>query len=255
MTAADHREQVLAALQPYIARARNFSGWSLDQLAVRHLDPEPPWDYEAIARDAAATAERVLDLGTGGGEMFSRIVEGSDARCVATEEWVVNAPVARDRLAPMGIDVIHGDSLRLPLGGMTFDLVLDRHEALEPAEVARVLRPGGSVITEQVGSDDWPELRAFFPRQARFPDHFNEYWRGFSHAGLVIDDARSHEQRVAFAELGDIVYMLLVAPWEIPAFDPVADLDALIALEDALRTPDGIVLTEPRYIMRAHRPS
>ncbi len=254
MDAADRRAATLEALRPYIERARHSSGWS-HNLAVRHLDPGTPWDFEALARAAVATAERVLDLGTGGGEVLSRTIAGLSARCVATEEWAVNAPVARDRLAPMGVDVVRCDSLRLPFRDAAFDIVLDRHEALEPAEVARVLRASGQAITQQVGPDNWPELRRFFPRKTEFGDHFSAYQRGFADAGLVVDDARWHEERVAFADLGDIVYMLLVAPWEVPAFDPAADLEALLALDDALRTDQGIVLTETRYIIRAHRPA
>ena len=255
MSDADRQAHALAALLPYIERARNFSGWSHDELAVRHLDPGPAWDYEALARDAAATAARVLDLGTGGGEVLSRIMAGTGARCVATEEWAVNAAVARDRLGRLGVDVVRCDSLRLPLRDASFDLVLDRHEALDPAEVARVLCAGGHVITQQVGPDSWPELRTFFPRKTDFGDHFNAYQRGFVAAGLVVDDARWHEERVAFGALGDIVYMLVVAPWEVPDFDPVGEIGALLALEDALRTDQGLILTESRYIIRAHRPA
>ena len=251
MSTAARRAETLAALRPYIERARSFSGWSHD-LTVRHLLPLPPWDYEALAREAMLAAGRVLDLGTGGGEVLSRVIAGSGVRCVATEEWVVNAPVARDRLAPVGADVVRCDSLRLPLRGATFDLVLDRHEALDPAEVARVLRAGGHVITQQVGPDNWPELRRFFPRKTEFGDHFNAYQRGLAGAGLVVDDARWHEERVAFDELGDIVYVLLVAPWDVPDFDPVGEIDTLLALDDAFRTDQGIVLTETRYIIRAH---
>ena len=254
MNGSNRRMSTLAALRPYIERARDFSGWSHDHLAILRLDPAPPWDYEALARAEVSNAERVLDLGTGGGEVLSRVIGGTSARCIATEEWVVNAPVARDRLAPMGVDVVRCDSLRLPLRRATFDLVLDRHEALDPAEVARVLRPGGSVITQQVGPDNWPELRMFFPRKTHFGDHFSAYQRGFIEAGLTIDDARWHEERVAYPELGDVVYLLLVAPWDVPDFDPAAEIDALLALEDALRDDRGIVLTETRYLIRAHRP-
>ena len=250
----ERRVRTIEALQPYVERARSFSGWTHDGLAVRHLDPGPPWDYEALARESARKAQRVLDLGTGGGEVLSRIVAGSRACCVATEEWSVNAPVAQRRLWPLGVDVVRCDSLRLPFAPASFDLVLDRHEALEPSEAARVLRRGWRVVTQQVGPDNWPEMRRFFPRKTDFGDHFNAYQRGFAAAGLIVDEARWHEGRVAFAELGDIVYMLLVAPWEIPDFDPVADLDALIALEDALGSDDGIVLAETRYIIVAHRP-
>ena len=173
-------------------------------------------------------------------------------RVVATEQWHVNAPVARDRLRPLGVDVVRADSLRLPFADGAFDLVLDRHEALEPAEVARVLRPDGRVITQQVGHDTWPELQRFF-RAEEFPDHFRAYQEGFRSAGMTIEEARRHEERVAFAKLGEMVYMMLLTPDMFPEFDPIAEIDAVLAMEDALRGPEGIVVTERHYLLVAHK--
>lgn len=252
MSANDRRTQALVELQPYIERARAFSGWNFSELDVRHLDPRMPWDYEAIARAAAQSAARIVDLGTGGGERLASIVGGLGARVVATEEWVVNAPVARARLAPIGVDVVRADSLRLPFGAEAFDLVLDRHEALEPPEVARVLRPGGTVITQQVGHDTWPELGRFFGT-VEFPDHYAAYQKGFAAAGLDVGDARRHVERVAFRVLGELVYMIMLTPHTFPEFDPIADIDAVLEMEDALRTDEGIVLTETHYLIRAHK--
>jgi len=253
VTTNARRARALTELQPSIERARVFSGWAFDDMRIRRLGPPLPWDYEALARDYARRARSVLDLGTGGGEVLSRIVAGIDARVVATEEWHVNAPIAAERLRPLGVSVVRTDSTRLPLRASSFDLIIDRHEALDPADVARVLAPGGTVITQQCGPDDWPELGRYL-RKHVFDDHFNLYQQGFAAAGLIIDDARWHEERVAFATLGDLVYVLLVAPWSYPDLDPRRDIDALLAVEDALRTPDGIVLTEHRYLIRAHKP-
>ena len=72
---------------------------------------------------------------------------------------------------------------------------------------------------------------------------------------IVESTARWHEESIAFATLGDLVYMLLVASWSYPDLDPQTDIDALLALEDALRTPEGIVVTEHRHLIRAHKPS
>lgn len=249
----DRRTEALAQIAPYVERARGFSGWSFKDVDVRHLDARAPWDYEAIARERARSATSVLDLGTGGGEVLSRIVPATNPRVVATEEWHVNAPIAAARLRPLGVHVLRADSLRLPLRDASFDLVLDRHEALEPAEVARVLAPGGCVVTQQVGHDHWPELRRWFPRKTVFPDHFHDYQRGFIEHGLRIEDARWHEERVAFGTLGDLVYMLLTAPFYVPDLDPAGEIDALLALEDARRTADGIVLTEMVYVVVAVR--
>jgi SAM-dependent methyltransferase len=239
----DRRSRALQHHQPYIQRARSFSGWNLDDVDVRPFEPGPPWDYEAIARAHARRARTLLDLGT-----------GLPARVIATELWEVSAPVAQRRLAPLGTHVVRCSSLQLPFRDASFDLVLDRHEELDPAEVARVLRSGGWLVTQQVGYDDWAELWPFFPSLRNFGDHFRGYTDGLRAAGMAVT-ATKHYRKVAFRTLGDVVYMLLLSPWWFPAFDPEREIDTLLALEDALRTDDGIVLTESRYLVTAEKGS
>jgi SAM-dependent methyltransferase len=155
----------------------------------------------------------------------------------------------------LGVDVVACSSLALPFADASFDLVLDRHEALNPAEVGRVLRGGGTVLTQQVWHL-WDELNEFFPRRTDFGDHFHVYQTGFSAAGLEIVDAREHLGNVAFAGLGDLVYMLCIAPWEIPEFAPLGDdLEALLKLEVAATTENGLVLTAGNYLVEAHKPA
>jgi SAM-dependent methyltransferase len=246
--------RALAQLRPFVEEARSFSGWSFGG-QVRRIEPGEPWDYEAIARDYAANASYIVDLGTGGGEVLSRVMTGLPARCVATEEWHVNAPVARERLRTLGIDVLRASSLRLPFADTSFDLILDRHEELAPAECARVLAPGGTVVTQQCGPDNWREVHDFFPRATQFEDHECTYPDGFVAAGLEIVRREQYEYRVAVRSLGDLAFMLLTAPWTVPDFDPDRDIEALLAMEDALGTKDGIVMTETRYILIANKPA
>jgi SAM-dependent methyltransferase len=243
-------------LRPYIERARDFAGWDLGLIDMRPLDPGPPWDYEARARELAAGATRVLDIGTGGGEVYSRIAAGMAVRFTACEEWVVNAHYAPKRLRPLGIDVVHCQTgeRSLPYRAGAFDLVLARHEAIDPVEVDRILAPGGMFLTQQVVPDTWPELHEFFPRATVFPDHWREYHEGFRQRDYEVS-AQRHDYRVVFASLGDLVATLMISPWEIPDFDPEADLDALLALERELTTEDGIVLRDGRYILEARKPS
>ncbi len=249
------RANMINDLRPWIERARTFTGWSFPDLHIKHLDPPPTWDYEAIVRDFGSRARSAVDLGTGGGEVLSRVVAGMGARFVATEEWSVNVPIARDRLAPHGIDVAWASAECLPFRDGAFDLVIDRHEALSPAEVARVLMPGGAVITQQCGPDNWRELRDFFPRAAIFDDHWTAYTEGFEAAGLRVVRREHHRFRSAFGSISEVAFLLMTAPWTVPDFDPLRDLESLISLEDALRTDDGIVLTETRYLILAEQPA
>ncbi len=195
----------------------------------------------------------MLDMGTGDGNVLSRVAAGVAARTVATEEWMPSLPLAQRRLTPLGIDVLHAQSVRLPFADASFDAVLNKHEELDPAEVARVLAPGGTVVTQQVGPDNSPELSRYFPGRHDFGDLFTAYRDGFAAAGLRIIQARVHSERVAFGSLGDVVYMLLITPWDVVGFDPATDIDALLALEDGCGSPDGVVLTEQRFIIEATR--
>lgn len=244
----------LRQLAPFIARARAFRGWDLSAIEMRSLDGERPWDHEGLAHELAAAARRVLDVGTGGGEVYARVTDGIAARFVACEEWVVNAGVAGRRLKPLGIDVVRcetGDR-RLPFAEGAFELVLARHEAIEPAEVDRVLTSGGTFLTQQVVPDAWPELRRFFPRAEVFADHWREYPQAFRAMGYEVE-AERFDYRVAFAALGDLVMMLMVAPWQVPGFEAEADIEALITLERELGTEHGIVLRDGRYLLRARK--
>jgi SAM-dependent methyltransferase len=145
------RRRTLAELQPYIQRARSFSGWTFDDLRQKRLTPDYPWDYEAIARERAGRARTLLDIGTGGGEVLSRILDGLTVRAVATEEWSVNVRVAQARLAPLGVPVLpaRSEERRLPFRDAAFDLVLSRHEGFDPDDLARLVAPGGAIITSR----------------------------------------------------------------------------------------------------------
>ncbi len=234
----------LEALRPYEAAARRMQGWSFE-FEPAPLGPPPPWDYAARAQQLLASAASVLDLGTGGGEFFAARLASFTGLAVASEAWPPNAIVAARRLHPLGAAVIHADSLRPPLAAASFDLVLNRHEELEPAEVARVLRPGGTVLSQQVHPDEHAELRAYFPRMAVYAPHHETYPAGFVAAGLTLGTMQHHTQPVAYRHVGALAYLLLVAPWMVPDFDVEADLDALVAIDDDLRGPEGIVLSYP----------
>jgi SAM-dependent methyltransferase len=165
----------------------------------------------------------------------------------------VNVPVARNRLYPLGVEVVHASSERTPWSDDSFDLVLSRHEAIIPAEIGRILRPGGVFLTQQVGNEWWQEITPFFPERTAFPDHYTRYRQEFEAAGLTVA-SQKHSWRSAYGSLGEVAFMLLVTPWDLPDFDPVHDIDRLLAVEEACRTEDGIVLTQTRYLMTARKP-
>jgi SAM-dependent methyltransferase len=242
-----------------------FAGWDFPDM--KHpvlLEAGPPWDYGALVREYSSRASSALDLGTGGGEFVAGMRDGLPERVVATEEWHVNAPIAYGRLQPLSVDTVWCRSLFLPFRGETFDLVFDRHEELAPAEVARVLRPGGTIVTQQVGPENWRELQRYFggatagnrgdSRLTDYGDIRSEYTRGFAASGLTVLRSEQHDYKVAYASLADFVFMLLIVPWTIPDLDVERDLELLLQLEQDFSTKDGLVLTWSRFLIVATKP-
>jgi hypothetical protein len=128
--------------------------------------------------------------------------------------------------------------------------------------VARVLAPGGHVVTQQVGPENWRELQDYFSsatagnrsRIEDFGDIRGDYAAGFESAGLTVTRDESHDYKVAYGGLGEMVFMLLVTPWTIPDFDVEGDLEALLALEAGCSTDDGLVMTWSRFLLLAEKP-
>jgi SAM-dependent methyltransferase len=247
------RARALEYLQPYVDRARAFTGWSFTKDSWRRLGPKLPWDYKSLVLEAARIANSVLDMGTGGGEFLAQISPNLPNNIVATEEWSPNVPVAKGKLSKLGIETVHCKSVELPFKVESFDLVINRHEELDPTEVARIIRPGGRIITQQVGRDNWKELRTYFPNKTDFGDHRKRYAEGFQSQGMRITTNLSFDYKVAYGELGDFVFMLVVTPWTIPGFNLERDVDALLSLSRDCTTENGLELTESRYLLIADK--
>lgn len=245
-----NRSTTLERLHAAVDRAWNFRGWDLSSVAPRLLGMPVPWDYESLARAVLSKSASALDMGTGGGELLSTLAP-HPSLTVATEGWPPNVPIAAARLRPYGISVVAASSLVLPFRDNVFDVVLNRHEELDPSEVARILVPGGQLITQQVDEENWRELIRYFPRKRQLTALFQTCVDGLSDAGLVIEVAKRHEYPTAYSGVEDIAYLLTIAPWTVPEFDVERDLDALLALERDCTKSEGLVLTEARFLIIA----
>lgn len=111
--------------------------------AVLEVDPAP---------------ERILDLGcgTGAGTLFlAREYPRASVRGIDLSPGMIAAASAKVGLDPEGRIVFKAaDASHLPFGEDSFDLVTQINMPVFFGEIARVLRPGGSVvIAHSLGSD------------------------------------------------------------------------------------------------------
>ena len=130
-----------------------FEGWDFSYIERTGRMQEFPltWNYRNKVMMEMYGVSSLLDMGTGGGEFLSTLSPLPKYTC-ATEGYVPNISIARNRLEPLGVKVYKvEDDEELPFNDEAFELVINKHESYSPKEVRRILDNKGIFITQQVG--------------------------------------------------------------------------------------------------------
>jgi SAM-dependent methyltransferase len=199
-----------------------FAGWDFSYLNDRMLVDEMPWSYMAMAAERMRHSSAVLDMGTGGGERLLELRAQWPAKVVVTEDYPPNLKLATERLAPLGVRVEKVPLINdgpMPFATGEFDLVLNRHSGFNPAEVARILAPGGTFLTQQVHGLWAHDLLAAFDARPEWPDATpSRYVPHLEAASLEILQVEDWSGELAFTDVGAIVYYLKAIPWLVSGF-------------------------------------
>jgi SAM-dependent methyltransferase len=257
-SADDFDRQVAAGL------SQSLRGWDFSWLNARTSEEPLPWDYRALALERLPGCGALLDIGTGGGEFLAGLFQ-PDGPAVpptawATEGYPPNVPLARARLAPLGIqvaDTSQSEEGALPFPDGSFDLVIDRHMGLPGTELYRVLRPGGRHLTQQVGGLNCIDLnRALGGPDPQYAFYTLDYARAdLQGAGLRLLQAREHFPRWTFHDLAGVIFYLKVIPWQVPGFTVEGYRDPLRAIHQTILETGGFAVREHRILLEAERPA
>lgn len=232
--------------------AAPIEGWDFSYLKGRFVEGEPPWDYLALAKGAVARALDILDVATGGGEIFASLAP-FPGRASAVEGFVPNLAVARRRLEPLGVPVFQGSRRTgLPFEDASFDLVLNRHGGFRAAEMHRILKPSGVFLTQQVGGDNLADLTAVFGANLANPDNtFTKVREDLVALGFEIRRGSEWRGPVTFLDVGAVIYFLKAIPWVVQDFDVERSLGALEALQAQLQEGRALQFTYTRFLIEA----
>ncbi|MBF5031844.1 MULTISPECIES: class I SAM-dependent methyltransferase [unclassified Micromonospora] len=238
------------------AEAAPVEGWGFDWLRGRATEERPPWGYARLVGERMAAVNAALDIDTGGGEVLAE-VPAPPPLLVATEAWPPNVPVARRHLRPLGASVVRvGDRPPLPFRDAAFDLVVSRHPVHTWwGEVARVLRPGGAYLSQQIGPGTMRELSEAVlgplpPPEHRHPEAAVAEARA---AGLTVVDLREATLRAVFHDIGAVVWFLRKVVWTVPGFTVGRYTDELRRLDERIRAEGPFVAYARRFLIEARR--
>lgn len=243
-------------------------GWDFSWFDGRATEERPPWGYSHLlggrmAALAGKPGAAALDLQTGGGEVLATI-PAAPPRLVATESWPPNLAVARRNLARLGARVVAvpGPGSDLPFPDGSFDLVVSRHPVtVRWDEVARVLKPGGTYFSQDVGHPSVGELSEFmlgpaYPNQGPDEPSRDPKWsvRAAGQAGLDVVDLREFRGRMEFYDVAAVVVFLRTVIWIVPGFTVAGYRDRLRALHEQIERDGPFLATSVRFLIEARKP-
>jgi len=234
---------------------QHFLGWDFSYLDGRMLEEQAPWSYSSQATDLMRQSSSVVDLGTGGGERFLKLQEYWPEKVVVTEEHPPNLKLATERLSPLGtnvVDVRLTECDPMPFIDGEFDLVLNRHSAFNPHEVARILMPDGTFLTQQVHGLWAYDLIAAFDTKPQWPESTPEkYVPQLEASGLTIINVEEWSGKLSFTDVGAIVYFLKAVPWLVEGFSVETHLKYLFKLQHRLDSGDELGFESRKYLIEA----
>jgi SAM-dependent methyltransferase len=232
-----------------------IGGWDFSWLEGRAFEERPSWRYFDLVAERARRVASLLDLETGDGRMIGAL-PAVPLRTVGTEAYPPNVPLAARRLRELHAALVWTDHTRpaLPFRDQSFQLVTSRHPVETWwGEIARVLRRGGSYLSQQVGPHSLRELSEFFlgplpPTSRRDPAVARAAAEG---AGLVVTDLRQEQLRVEFYDVGAVVYFLRLVVWIVPGFTVTEHRERLQALHNKIDRDGAFHATATRFLIEA----
>jgi SAM-dependent methyltransferase len=235
------------------AQTAPLVGWDFREHPNKPVADPLPWDYLAVARPLVDGARRMLDLGTGGGEVLLGLAP-LPSFSVVTELSEPRAQVAKQRLLAQGACAAVLDStVALPFRPDAFDLVLCRNSAFVAAHVSAVVEPGGAFLTQQVARGNLADLLDLLGAgdgnpDWQFPD---QAAADLEAAGFAQVDLRTADSFFEFVSVDAMLWFLnAILPGHI---DVEACHEGLSELQVRADRGEKLRFTRRRYLLQARK--
>lgn len=235
-------------------------GWDFSRM---RLDRDPaPWGFLDIVRRYLKPTDHVLDVGTGGGEKFLTLADafGTGIGVDPDPEMLAAARENTPAALVERVSFMEGRADALPVPDAAFDLVMNRHAVVGVSEVARVLRPGGYFLTQQVGVQNTFNIATLFGvgpgmgGQQRAPEQeVPALADSFQSHGFAVIAYGTYNVPYYFRDVASLLFWMRAVeiPPDFDADRHWRDVNYLIA---EYTTPRGIETNEHRELLIVRAP-
>ena len=229
-------------------------GWDFSQM--RDAREPMPWDYMDVVLRYLKPGDRVLDVGTGGGERLLRFAPcfASGIGIDISEQMIEDAQqnLATSSIENVAFEVMSATDLAFE--PESFDVLLNRHSVVDVAETLRVLKPGGYLINQEVGARNAENITHLFgcgpggqygtgPNQAT-----PALAEAFRAQGCRVVCLAEYNVRYWFLDNESLVFWLQAIPMP-EDFDMETHWEQVNAIIEKYQTPQGIETNEQRFLL------
>jgi len=234
----------------------HIHGWDFSHIDGRCVEEPLPWDYREVVKSFLKPDMELLDMDTGGGEVLLSFGHPCE-HTAATENYPPNVELCRETLLPLGIDFKQADGKGiLPFEDGRFDMVINRHGDFNPAELWRVLKPGGIFVNQQVGAENDREFVELLcgKQPLPFPEQYAaKTAEAFKKQGFEILRQEECFAPMRFYDVGALVWFARIIPWEFPDFSVDTHLENLLKAQKLLTQTGYIEGNAHRFLLVARK--
>ncbi|MGG0721454.1 class I SAM-dependent methyltransferase [Bacillus mycoides] len=238
-------------------RVGEINGWDFSKIKSTSIGVQ--WNFYEKVKQACKPNGILLDIGTGGGENILRIassallligIDNSNGMIKTTKSNLKKSRVANVRFIQMT-----SEDLQFP--NDFFDVISSCHAPFVASEVAKVLKEGGTFLTQQVSEADKLNLKKAFGRgQSIGVDDGTlkeKYIQELKEAGFVEVHSFDYNAIEYYQRPEDLVFLLKYTP-TIPNFgQEKKDFDILENFIENNRTKKGICTNSKRFLIIANK--
>jgi SAM-dependent methyltransferase len=241
-------------LEHIVQAVGKLDGWDFSRVRAGR-DPVL-WEYVDVVRQYLKPTDRVLDIGTGGGEIFFSLAPYF-AEGVGIDVQPNMIETAQRNQSALSIDNVslmrmNGDDLRFD--AEEFDIVLNRHANVYVSEIVRVLRSGGYFIVQMPGPRNFLNFhKAFGWTPASYgPDWyqpFPELADQFRQHGCHILAQAEYDAPYWFQDLESCIVTVMSVPWPDRPLELEKDWQNINQILETCDTERGIETNEHRELL------
>ncbi|WP_040949820.1 class I SAM-dependent methyltransferase [Gorillibacterium massiliense] len=231
------------------------NGWDFSR--VKCMTEGTNWDFYTEVTKTCAKTDLLLDIGTGGGEKILSIADsalllvGIDQSSGMIETAKRNA--ARPDIRNVRFFQMEAEELEFPEA--FFDVVSCRHSGFQASEIARVLKKGGSFLTQQVSENDKRNLKEAFGRGQAWGEAdgamMGRYVAELKEAGFAEIQTFEFDDTEYYETAEDLIFLLKHTPI-IPGFgSSERDFHILRQFVTEHQTEKGVRTNAARFVITA----